>query len=91
MVDRRYLWENINQMYTFKQFIIEHRSERCYACSKKFSKTSKIHEVYTSDGQLQHVGSECHKHIIKAGEKGYQPPLGGPTLHKKNPKPNEYV
>jgi hypothetical protein len=33
------------------------------------------------DDQTVEVGPECYKKTLKAGENGYQPPLGGPKLY----------
>lgn len=50
----------------------------CFACDRKLGKNP--HLADTRDDQTVLVGSECYKLIKKAGEKGYQPPLGGPRL-----------
>lgn len=56
---------------------------RCFACNKILqihgAKSAPI--VTTRDEQLVPVGPECYKKIIKSGENGYQPPLGGPRLY----------
>lgn len=56
---------------------------RCYACDKLRSRRNRI---FTSDGQMQYVGAECFKKIRKAGQAGYQPPLGGPRLFFQMPQ-----
>ena len=56
----------------------------CYACDKKLG-SKPPHEVYTADGQMQWVGSECHQKIRKAKESGWQPSKGGPKLFHKKP------
>lgn len=57
--------------------------ETCYACGKKLGK-SHAHARVTGEEPDENnrycVGSECDKLIRKAGEKGYQPPKGGPRL-----------
>ena len=50
---------------------------RCYACDKP-SEDNQL--VDTRDGQTVFVGPVCYSKIKKAGERGYQPPLGGPRL-----------
>jgi hypothetical protein len=60
---------------------------RCYACDKHLGR-SRPNEVYTSDGQMQWVGSICYTVIKKAGLSGYQPPKGGPRLFIDKPCPN---
>lgn len=59
----------------------EHHSgeDRCFSCGRKLGKYS--HRVDTRDGQTVFVGSECHKLITQAGEKGYKPPGIGPRLY----------
>jgi len=52
--------------------------ERCFACGRAL-KTPKL--VDTRDGQVVFVGPECYRRIESAGEKGWQPPLGGPRLY----------
>lgn len=52
--------------------------EPCFACGKKMR--HNIHMVDTRDDQRVFVGGDCYRHVIKAGEVGYQPPLGGPRL-----------
>ncbi len=52
--------------------------KNCFACGKKLGKNPCV--VDTRDSQFVFVGSECYKEIKRAGETGYQPPLGGPRL-----------
>ena len=54
--------------------------DRCFACGRKIGKRGKTLLVDTRDAQTVYVGSECYKLIEKAGNEGYQPPLGGPRL-----------
>jgi hypothetical protein len=54
-------------------------TDRCFACNRKLGKHPQLAD--TRDAQLVHVGRECIKKIIAAGEAGYQPPLGGPRLY----------
>jgi hypothetical protein len=51
---------------------------KCFACDRRLGRDPLL--VDTRDGQLVHVGSECGKLVIEAGELGYQPPKGGPRL-----------
>lgn len=50
----------------------------CFSCGKKI--TGRKYLVDTRDHQTVYVGPECFKHVRRAGETGYQPPLGGPML-----------
>ncbi len=66
--------------------------DKCFACDRRLGKSPKL--VDTRDSQTVYVGSECFKLIAKAGETGYQPPLGGPRLYPmptgcdcENPEP----
>lgn len=52
---------------------------KCYACDRKLDENAW--QAKTSDNQEVYVGSECFKHIKKAGQLGYQPPKGGPRLY----------
>lgn len=55
--------------------------DKCFACDKPIKGDQNAYEAYVkSDKQMQYVGSECYKKILLAGQKGYQPPLGGPRL-----------
>ncbi len=51
----------------------------CFACGRKLGK--KPGRVDTRDDQSVFVGRECFKLVMAAGEKGYQPPKGGPRLY----------
>lgn len=51
----------------------------CFACDRKLG--TSPHLVDTRDGQTVFVGSKCYQLIKAAGERGYQPPLGGPRLY----------
>lgn len=51
----------------------------CFACNKLI-KAGNEKLVDTKDAQLVFIGPECYKKVVKAGDKGYQPPLGGPRL-----------
>jgi len=52
---------------------------KCFACDRPMK--SRKFLIDTRDDQDAFVGPECFKHIVKAGETGYQPPLGGPRLY----------
>ncbi|MBX4189754.1 hypothetical protein KW791_00430 [Candidatus Parcubacteria bacterium] len=52
---------------------------KCFACDKKLLK-GQIARVDTRDDQIVEVGPKCYYKIVLAGEKGYQPQLGGPKL-----------
>lgn len=52
---------------------------KCYACNRSIIAGFP---VFTSDGQRQFVGPDCFDLVRKAGQQGYQPPLGGPRLFK---------
>ena len=52
--------------------------ERCFACDRVLGKNPT--RVDTRDAQTVFVGSECAKHILAAGDAGWQPPKGGPRL-----------
>ena len=51
----------------------------CFACDRKLGRNPKL--VDTRDDQTVYVGTECYKLVMAAGEKGYQPPAGGPRLY----------
>jgi hypothetical protein len=57
---------------------------KCYACNRDLIPMDK-HTVYTADDQQQFVGPDCYKRIRKAGNKGFQPKLGGPRLYAEKP------
>ena len=57
-------------------------NERCFACDRPLNKRNL---VYTSDQQLQHVGSKCFKLVKQTGIDGWQPPKGGPRLFIDKP------
>ncbi len=64
-------------------------TEKCFACGKPLGADPKLAD--TRDGQTAYVGAECWKRIVRAGEDGWQPPRGGPSLYwgpapKKNMK-----
>lgn len=54
---------------------------RCFACNKALAHSS-VHKVQVA-GELTivFVGPDCFERINRAGDEGYQPPLGGPRLH----------
>ena len=52
--------------------------KKCFACDRKLGQNPYL--VDTRDDQLVYVGSECHKEVLKAGNKGYQP-KGGMKLY----------
>jgi hypothetical protein len=53
-------------------------THKCFACDKKLGKNPVL--VDTRDAQTVFVGRECFKLIKASGDKGYQPPKGGPRL-----------
>ena len=53
--------------------------DKCFACNRVIKRIPI--KADTRDEQIVYVGPECHRKIIKAGEMGYQPPLGGPKLY----------
>lgn len=55
---------------------------RCFACDRILDLRKTL--VDTRDGQTVYVGSECYRHVKRAGEAGYQPPKGGPRLYLIN-------
>lgn len=56
------------------------QDDKCFACGKAFRDGKKL-LADTREDQKVFVGSACMKKIIRAGEAGYQPPLGGPRLY----------
>lgn len=54
--------------------------DRCFACGRKLGST-KLIEADTLEDQRVFVGPECAKHIRTAGDRGWQPPRGGPRLY----------
>lgn len=68
--------------------------EKCFACGRSFRLNGYGVVVYhpwalTLDGQRIQVGHDCYKKIVRAGEAGYQPPLGGPKLWDEYQAPPE--
>ena len=55
--------------------------DKCFACDKKLAAGKQPIRADTRDDQRVWVGPECHRKIVKAGNNGYQPPLGGPKLY----------
>ena len=53
--------------------------ERCFACGRPLGRSPAL--VDTRDGQRVFVGRSCARLIEKAGDAGYDPPKGGPTLY----------
>lgn len=53
-------------------------TERCFACGRRLGRNPLL--VDTRDDQQVFVGRECAKHVLSAGEDGWQPPKGGPRL-----------
>lgn len=53
---------------------------RCFACDCMIRRKAP-YQVDTRDSQIVFVGPECFKLVMAAGEKGYQPPKGGPRLY----------
>jgi hypothetical protein len=60
------------------------KEEPCFACGRP----GATRMVDTRDDQIVRVGSDCYRKIESAGEKGYQPPRGGPRLYlmKEHPR-----
>lgn len=54
--------------------------ERCYACDRPIKDELHVRKIFTSDNQMQYVGVNCFNKVRKAGDKGWQPPKGGPRL-----------
>lgn len=55
----------------------------CYACGKMTRGTVKAKRVaflLDDGGAMVFVGPDCHRHIQRGGNSGYQPPRGGPRL-----------
>jgi hypothetical protein len=55
------------------------RGEKCFACGRPLGRSPAL--VDTRDGQKVFVGRSCARRIEKAGDAGYEPPTGGPTLY----------
>ncbi len=55
-------------------------SDKCFACEKPL-RDPKPAWADTRDDQMVLVGPDCKRKILRAGEAGYQPPLGGPKLY----------
>ena len=53
---------------------------KCYACGRRFTADENRVLVDTHEDQAVFVGRECYRHIVEAGEEGWQPPKGGPRL-----------
>jgi hypothetical protein len=53
-------------------------TDPCFACGRHLGKNPL--RVDTRDGQTVFVGRECVKHVLAAGDAGWQPPRGGPRL-----------
>lgn len=53
--------------------------EKCFACGRPLGRSPAL--VDTRDGQKVFVGRSCARLIDKAGDAGYDPPQGGPTLY----------
>lgn len=63
-------------------------SDKCFACDKQL--TTNYFVADTRDGQVVHVGNDCYRKIMAAGEAGFQPDKGGPRLwpfSKPQPSP----
>lgn len=54
-------------------------AEKCFACDRPLGGPS-ARAVTLDKAQTVYVGWECYRHILSAGDKGYQPPKGGPRL-----------
>lgn len=52
----------------------------CFACGRPLKANRQT--AWTSDGVRVHVGPECRLQIRISGDKGYQPPKGGPRLFR---------
>lgn len=53
--------------------------DRCFACGRPMGCSPAM--VDTADGRYVFVGRSCASLIAKAGDAGYDPPTGGPTLY----------
>lgn len=53
-------------------------SDKCFACDRPIIDG---YLVGCADEQDVSVGNECFRNIRRAGESGWQPPLGGPRLY----------
>jgi hypothetical protein len=58
---------------------------KCFACEKPVG--AKSHLAFTPDGQSVYVGRECYNLIESAGDRGWQPPKGGPRLYTLSANP----
>jgi len=54
-------------------------NDKCFACDRALGRKPKV--VDTRDAQFVHVGVDCFRKIVSAGDSGYQPPKGGPKLY----------
>lgn len=61
------------------KFPFPEQVERCFACGRPLGRSPAL--VDTRDGQKVFVGRSCARLIEKAGDAGYDPPKGGPTLY----------
>ena len=52
---------------------------KCFACDRPIK--GQPCTVDTRDDQTVFVGPDCFKHVMAAGDAGYQPPKGGPRLY----------
>jgi hypothetical protein len=70
-------------------------ADKCFACDRTLGRSYAL--VDTRDDQLVYVGSECFKLVVASGDRGYQPPKGGPRLYAvtacdcENPEPKSGV
>jgi len=55
-------------------------ADRCFACDRPIL-NGNGYMVGCADEQDVGVGEECFRKIRRAGDEGYQPPLGGPRLY----------
>lgn len=59
--------------------VLSDDERKCFACDRKLGGSPQL--VDTRDDQHVFVGAECFGLIVAAGNKGYQPPKGGPRLY----------
>lgn len=61
------------------RFPVPDRGETCFACGRPLGRSPAL--VDTRDGRMVFVGRSCARLIERAGDAGYEPPTGGPTLY----------
>lgn len=61
------------------QSVVQQGDAKCFACERPL-KGWAIEAQVCGELTIVHVGPDCFKRIVSAGDSGYQPPLGGPKL-----------